>query len=311
MASAGEPQRYAVSVMSNGRSTTKRKVFFKSKPQLYVLASTGSPHQRTVGDWIVRESYEPLDDRTLPDDTVSYSIWIETEVSSPEEIWAKRSKGFELAYDLNRVWTYVCGQPINVARLGLVAYHAPAAWTTNAEEVEKDLQAAISGLTYKEISIQTRHWTYCPELPLAKALDVRESYETASDFVRTLIELHYLSLTSVKSEARFFFFAKALEIVRALLPSRTNRQKQKLLPVNIASDLHKSLHWLFDMANTRSNVRHVVQKGAITTLLPQMSVQEGRSFQHDADLVIRTVVCMQLGHEPFLVIHGKPNSDFA
>ena len=244
----------------------------------------------------------------MPDGTVSYSIWIETEVSSPEEIWAKRSTAFELADDLNRVWTYVCGQPINAARFGLVACHAPAAWTTNAEEVEKDLQAAISGLTYKEISIQTRHWTYFPELPLAKALDVRESYETASDFVRTLIELHYSALTSKRLEARLIFFAKALEIVRALLPGRKDQQKQKSLPVNITSELHESLHWLFGMANTRSDVRHIVQEVTGPTLHPRMSAQEFRSFEHDADLVIRTAVCMQLGHEPFLVKGGTPTS---
>jgi len=301
--------RKDVSVMSKGQSTTKRKVFFKSKPLLYVVASSPSPHQRTVGDWIIRESYEPLDDRTLPDGTVSYSIWIETEVSSPEEIWAKRSTPFELADDLNRVWTYVCGQPINVARFGLVACHAPAAWTTNAEEIEKDLQAAISGLTYKEISIQTRHWTYCPELPLAKALDVRESYETASDLVRTLIELHYLALTSEVSQARLFFFAKALEIVRGLLNGQNNEQKQNSLPANIRSGLRKSLRWLFKIANTRADVRHVVQRKVTPpTLHPPMSAQERRSFEHDADLVIRTAVCIQLGHEPFLVERGKPTS---
>ena len=295
--------------MSKRQSTTKRKVFFRSKPLLYVVASSPSPHQRSVGDWIIRESYEPLDDRTLPDGTVSYSIWIETEVSSPEEIWAKRSTAFELADDLNRVWTYVCGQPINVARFGLVACHAPAAWTTNAEEIEKDLQAAISGLTYKEISIQTRHWTYCPELPLVKALDVRESYETAPDLVRALIELHYSALTSERSEARLFFFAKALEVVRKLLPGKNDPQKQNLLPVNITSDLHESLRWLFEMANRRSDVRHVVQgKVAPPTLHPRMSPQEFRSFEHDADLVIRTTVCKALGHKPFLVERGKPTS---
>jgi len=295
--------------MSKGQSKTTRKVFFKSKTQLYVVASNPSPHQRTIGDWIIRESYEPLDDRTLPDGTVSYSIWIETEVSSPEEICAKRSTAFELADDLNRVWIYVCGQPINVARFGLVACYAPAAWTTNAEEIEKDLQAAISGLTYKEISIQTRHWTYCPELPLAKALDVRESYETASDLVRTLIELHYLALTSEVSQARLFFFAKALEIVRELLSGRKDQQKQKWLPVNITSDLHESLHWLFGMANERSDVRHVVQRKVTPPALqPRMSAQEFRSFEHDADLVIRTVVCKKLGHEPFPVKRGTPTS---
>jgi len=291
--------------MNKGKSKTKRKIFFKSKPQLFVLASADSTHQRSIGDWIVRESYEPIDDSTLPNGIVSYSILIETEVSSHEEIWSKQKTAFELADDLNRVWTYVCGQPINAARFGLFAYNAPPAWKTNSEEVEEFLQTASSGLKGK-LSIQTRQWIYCPELPLKKALDLRQDYKIAPDLIRTLIELHYSALISVRRESRLFLFANALEIVRALLPGRADKQKQNSLPDNIKNNLHESLHWLFYMANNRSDVRHVVKKG---TLHPRMSSKEHNSFEHDADLFIRTVVCKELGYESFLVIHGKPNSD--
>jgi len=292
------------SIMTKGQSTTTQKIFFKSKPQIYVLTANCSPHQCIIGDWSIRESYELLHDRTLPDNTVSYSIWIETEVSSYKEIWTKRDSAFELADDLNRVWTYVCGQPINAARLGLVICHAPTAWTTNVEEVEWNLQAG--GLTGK-VSIRTRHWAYCQELPLRKVLDILKKYKTAPDIVRELIEIHYLALTSTLPEARLYFFAKGLEIVRKLLPGKDDQEKQKSLPVDIASDLQQSLHWLFDMANNRSDTRHVILKKVTPPkLLPRMSAQERESFEHDADLFIRTAVCMKLGQEPFVVIHEAP-----
>jgi hypothetical protein len=291
--------------MSTAEVTTTRTVFFKSKPHVYVFASMSAGHQRTVGDWVVRESWHRINDSTLPDGSVEYSVIIETDVSTPDEIWAKQNAAYELADDLNRVWTYACGQPLNVARLGLVEMNAPPAWTTNATEVEEKLHAAISGLT-GHVSIQTRYWTYYSELPLAKALDVWESYRTASDVIRTLIELHYSALTSERSEARFFFFAKALELVQAILPGRRNEQKQTSLPTDITNELDQSLHWLFDMANHRSDVRHVVQDKMGPTIHPQMSAHESRSFEHDADLLTRTVVCMKLGHEPFTIKRGKP-----
>jgi hypothetical protein len=286
---------------------TTHKIFFRTKPLLYVLSETVSPHQRIIGDWVIRETYEPLDDRTLPKGTVSYSVWIETEVSSPKEIWAKEDTGFKIADDLNRVWTYVCGQPINAALLGLVARDAPAAWTTNNKEVEKKLNAEISGMTCNGIIIRTRYRMYVMELPLSKVLDVYESYKTAPDFIRALIELHYSALTSNRLEDRLIFFAKALEMVRGLYPGKSDQQIQGSLPVNITSNLQQSLHWLFGIANNRFDVRHVVQqKGTPPVLHPRISMQEHQSFEHDADSIIRTVVCQQLGYEPFLVKHEKP-----
>jgi hypothetical protein len=282
-----------------------QKIFFRTKPLLYVLSKTVLPHQRIIGDWVIRETYELLDDSTLPKGTVSYSIWIETDVSSPKEIQAKKDTGFKIADDLNRVWTYVRGQPINAARLGLVFCDAPAAWTTNIKEVEKKLDAEISGMT-GNIIIQPGHCLmYVTELPLSKALDVYESYKTAPDFIRALIELHYSALTSKRSEDRLIFFAKALEMVRGLYPGKSNQQIQDSLPVNITSNLQQSLHWLFGIANNRFDVRHVVQqKGTPPVLHPRISMQEHQSFEHDADLIIRTVICRQLGHEPFLVKYG-------
>jgi hypothetical protein len=255
---APEADRYAEGChhMATTEATTTRTIFLKSKPHVYTIASIDDPHQRTLGDWIIRETWSEIDDSTLPDRSVQYSVVIETDVSTPEEIWAKRDAAYELADDLNRIWIYVCGEPLNAPRLGLVEMNAPPAWTTNAKEVEEELHASISRITC-DLSIQTRYHTYCPELPLAKALEVWESYRTGSDVIRTLIELHYSALTSERSQARYFFFAKALEIVQALLPGQRNEQKQNLLPADITNDLDQSLHWLFSMANNRSDVRHV------------------------------------------------------
>lgn len=211
---------------------------------------------------------------------------------------------------MNRVWTYACGRPLNAARLCLVERNAPSGWTTNAKDVEAQFHAANGGVG-GQVSIQTRHWTYCRELPLAQALDVRETYRSTSDVIRTLIELHYSALTAVRKEARLFFFAKALEIAQAVLRGRTRQQKQGSLPPEIRDDLDQSLNWLFRMANTRCDVRHVVQERTPPTLHPRMSPQELQSFRHDADLVIRTVVCMNLGHEPFLMKEGTPQANSA
>lgn len=288
---------------------TSRTIVFKSTPQVYVFQSSRDAHTRKVGNWVVRESFERSTELRSPNGSVNYSVVIETDVSTPEEIRARRSYAYELADDLNRVWTYVCGEPLNAARLSLVEMDAPPGWITNAPKMEKELQAIISGVT-GQLSIVNRHQTYCTDLPLSKALDLLDSYRTSSHAIRTLVELHYSALISERSEARCFFYAKALEVVRAILHGRTDKQKQKSLPVDITNELHKSLHWLFDMANNRSDARHVVQDNNGPTIHPRMSAQEIRAFEHDADLVNRTVICMELGQEPFLVRHEKPPTTY-
>ncbi|HZQ90387.1 MAG TPA: hypothetical protein VFA60_01185 [Terriglobales bacterium] len=93
-------------------------------------------------------------------------------------------------------------------------------------------------------------------------------------------------------------FAKRLILRRADAPGKTDTQREGALSADVRSELRQSLHWLYDIANNRLEVRHVVSKGksgSAGTLLPKLTAAERRDFLHDADLVIRGVVEREIG----------------
>jgi len=280
-----------------------RLVWVRSKPILLIPPTDAKPHSRVLGDLYVSESVELLDGSGHRKGAVLYSILIETKVCTLDDLHKRSSEAYDLAEDLKRVWTYICGEPIGVAYLQLVPVSVPDSWTTNVAEVQRQIENQVNRLR-GEIHFESRRYTYCTKLPLAAALDICEAYRNASEILRALIELHYLALTSERSEARLFFLAKGLEIARELIPgpSRDHAQKQRALPKEIQDDLHKSLHWLFETANGKVEVRHAVKPGQNPPELhPHISPEEQRWFEHDADSVIRAIVCMQLGRDPFVI----------
>jgi len=280
-----------------------------SKPHLYVIRTTKEPYEEAVDGLMIRELFEPVHDDTLPDGIGNYSIVIEGVVTSESEIWTMSEKAHQLAEDLNRTWTYVCGHPINVARLGLTVRTAPPGWMTDVPEIRERISAKRSGLTCGSIEIKTRYWVFCSDFPLRRALRVRESLLDASVIVRTLISLHHMALTSRESEVRLLLLAKALEIVRAILPGRRDQEKQRKLPYEIISELRRgSLDWLSEIANSRLDVRHAIRNKNGPKLHRRISKEERKDFEHDANLVICSVVCGELGQALVILRDAPPKN---
>jgi hypothetical protein len=115
------------------------------------------------------------------------------------------------------------------------------------------------------------------------------------------IDLHYYALKDTTAEAYLFFLAKALELGRKMLPGKRNDEKQRSLANGVGANLRRPLTWLFDMANNRKEIRHVVKKSRTIDLHPGLNAEERRDYLHDADLVLRTIVCQEIGLEPILV----------
>lgn len=135
-------------------------------------------------------------------------------------------------------------------------------------------------------------------------MDALTACRSAPPVVRSLIELHYRALSSTRLEGRLFFYTKALELVRALLPGADLRAKSGSLPASVSSELARSLAWLYDMSNNRFDVRHVVKNPRGPALHPEMTQNELRDFEHDADLVIRVVVADHLSID-FAIIRTR------
>jgi hypothetical protein len=132
-----------------------------------------------------------------------------------------------------------------------------------------------------------------PYMPLRNALSAARSYLTANENTRLLLDFHSQALALPGSQPGLFLFAKGLELARLMLPGRDDKTRENALPLKVRDSLRQSLHWLYGIANLRLEIRHVVSKKH--NLLPRLSQSECADFLHDADLVIRGVVEMELG----------------
>jgi hypothetical protein len=224
-----------------------------------------------------------------------YGLRMESEVSTKEEAKSSHSEALQLARDLNNIWTYIAVVPLFPRRLFLKVADSPPGWRTNFRKLESTLPSGqrlhfkiAIGPTISRYEIGLRF------MPLQRALDAVRTYRAANENVRALIDLHVDAKNHLGSQSELFLLAKALELARFMLPGRTDPQHQAALPPAVRSELRQSVHWLFDIANHRLEIRHVVSR---RTLLPKLSPTERSDFVHDADLVIRGVVEKELGIE--------------
>jgi len=117
--------------------------------------------------------------------------------------------------------------------------------------------------------------------------------------IKALLEIHYGALKLRRNEGKLFALANGLELVRALLAGRNDDAKQKSLSDQVRNNFKHSLHWLFDIANNRFNIRHVVsQGGGKSQLHPAIASAELLDYEHDADLVMRAVICSSFDIDP-------------
>jgi hypothetical protein len=230
-------------------------------------------------------------------------VIIEATVSNREEAWKAKFEVFELAEELDRAWVYVCGRPLHPVHMQLQFLDSPKGWSTNAKEIDVRL-AQAEGSPYATLDlVKSRHWMQMPFSPLREVLRVRETLRIASESTSALVDLHYSALRSPDSNGKLFLLAKGLELGSRLIPGKNNKLREKSLPENIRSALSHSLDWLFNISNNRFDVRHVVKDPQGPQLHQRMTPEERAAFTEDADLVIRAIVCQQIGRPAFVVKH--------
>jgi hypothetical protein len=225
-----------------------------------------------------------------------YHIILETEVTSPMDLVGLAAGADDLAGRIDTAWCYVFGEPFSATWLQLVAQESPDGWSGNYREVDKALRKheRIQG----DISIKNTRWYKSPVLPLAKLLTVCDAMRSAEPLLQELIGLHVTAHRS--SAGRQMMFAKAIEVVgRYHGITRIDRNagiQNEMVSLGLAPHLKQSIEWLFEIANTRFDIRHAVDnKAAGVALHPRLQPEERNEFEHDANLVIGGFVCRQLG----------------
>jgi hypothetical protein len=229
-----------------------------------------------------------------------YGLKIQSEVNWREEVSATRNDAIKLAGELNLIWAYVAGRSLFYKVLHVTPITAPPGWESNSDAVEKTLPSK-GGFIEFEWTKSGSSGTPLFFMPLEQALRAVRAYRSADEATIRLIRLHYDAMSQLGSESTLLLLSKALELTAALLPGNTRSQKQQSLPAEFRSELRHSLQWLFDIANTRQETRHVVQRGRMD-LHPKLTKQEREDFRHDAELVVRGAIGSRLEVQHVFVV---------
>lgn len=278
---------------------SERILKYRSDPKIYAILCTGTSHRRAFDDLIVSEEFEPNDKyKNISPDHGDYRVIIETEAKDTAELQSKHFIIQNISQELDRAWMYACGHPLCKQLLTFMGPYIDFpdgkinGWSSNFKEVEKNINKGRAHILFS--FEQFSHSSY-EFWPLDRALTVRESYLKAPESIATMVDLHFFSHKVEDSYSSFFFLAKALELVRALLPGKNDQHKEEHLPDIVRQNLMTSLHHIIGLANSRYEIRHIVEDNKTGSLHKRMNNTEITVYKHDSDLIIRSVVCKELG----------------
>jgi hypothetical protein len=284
------------------------KLSFESPEIRLRVLKPDSPGRATLRGWDLSERFTPAAYTRGDVPYGSYRLILDRPIQIADHVWELHAQGVALIEDLELVWAFATGLPLRSAGFDLFLSEIapPTGWRTNAREVDRELQAAKQGLIVEDRS-HSVHWRTAFSFPLATVAKALAAYETTDPVTRALVRFHYEGYMSATREGPYFLFAKALEVVRKLLPGRTDPEKERALDTEVRRSLHHDFHWLFDISNRRLETRHPTeQKGATATLHPPLDSREALAFLRDADTLIRAIACERLGLEMILFNYGTP-----
>jgi len=230
-----------------------------------------------------------------------YVLRMGCQVTTKEQAGRYDAEARQLASDLNMVWAYVALVPLFPKRIMFHLSGSPDGWRTNFKKLKstrpiKPRPGASPGPAASfTVSVKINKGKYkvtSDSLLLQRAIDAVRAYRTASSEMKFLIQIHFAAIDQLGMVSQLILYAKALDLVRDMLPGHGDSKKEAALPADVRSALRRSLAWLGEMSNKRLETRHVASSGK---LLPRLSATESVDFVHDADLVIRGVVEQELG----------------
>jgi hypothetical protein len=102
------------------------------------------------------------------------------------------------------------------------------------------------------------------------------------------------------TRGRLFYFAKALELAGRFFGHARKQRNQglekEMARIGVDAHMTRTVEWLFDLANTRFEIRHAVADDpGQMAIHPRLSAAEAHDWGFNADLVIRAFVCAKLG----------------
>lgn len=271
---------------------------YELDPNNYEIHCEDDPHQAEIDGLTIYEKFS-LNERLkfISPYLGNYQIIIQTEVNNSRELQSKYFDIKAIAQELDRSWIYVCGHPLIKRVHGFLGPYLDFpdgkidGWTNNYREAEKEVSGSNGHIVAFHESIFHASFQYWP---LDKALGVLKAYRGSHDNIKALVDLHFFSHKVGDSYSMLLFLSKAMELVRAMLPGKTDEEREKKLPIEFRSKIKTSLHDVIGLANNRFENRHIVKDKFNCTLHQKLDNSEINAYKYDTDLFIRYVVCQNL-----------------
>ena len=260
-------------------------IWFETSPRPFAAPEGLQCHCEQMESLLVSEHHEATAE-------APYRIRLEAQAGSLEDLHNIRREAFILAEEFDLVWPYVAGVPL-FPRIRTVSLAVgPRGWTTNSDGAKAALSVGRAHMSGEHIV--SRYLVTLPYLPLKAALETVRSLRKADTVTRFLVELHVASLRDLTGSGSVVFLSKALEVVRAILPGRSDDAREGSLPPDVQAVLRRGLHWLYGIANQRVEVRHIVRDPSKLEFHPHLNQEEKRDYELEGDLVVRAVICQRL-----------------
>ena len=281
----------------------------ESSQTAFGLFGECKPHRENIGNLSVYEVYSYPESNN--GDIGKYQVVIESEIHDHTQLEERNREAVSLAEEIEMLWPYVWTIPLHGKTRGIVLefIKPPKGWATNKEDVRRELDIENGGLTFGSLSFIRNESRHSSQLPLERALRVRSKYQEAEPIIKTLIDFHFEALKSRSTHSSLFLLSKGLEITKAYLPGKTDKEKQRSLPTDAQKDLRNTYHALFGLANSRKNTRHAIKRNNHPLELhPELEGAELEDFIHDCDLIIRSVVCDYFNEEIVILKKREDNN---
>lgn len=239
-----------------------------------------------------------------------YQLILKKEVKALKELFDSISPMREVASSINKLITYVIGRPLNFkansfygSRMTIQGIDSIDGWESNYKKIKNDLfQLEHPEQDVTEIAVANmNHWSTTNDSPLHELILIYTNYHKLDELTKLLIRFHAKALIH-DHDIKYLILGKALEIAKPLLPDKDYVKSFNSLPQEIREVFKtRSIKWLYDISNTRRETRHIIQKGAVNILHPEMSEEEYFDFMFLADTFINYLVRTKFGLEPIIL----------
>ena len=269
----------------------KHRLIYKSKVINYGFSDNLDLYSSKINGILVFETFEKKKYSDVPMEIGDYIINLESYPNNIDLFFEHKEQIEKIINEIKFIWPYICGEPMHPVVTNIIFDPIPRYWESNHKEVQKKLHLEKHKLWGEISEGHSIHWLILPSPPLKRALEARKEYLNLDETKKKLIELHLTALSTSYKDANLFLHAKSLELASKYFPGKNNKDKDKKLDKDLKSYINTSLDSLFNVANNRINIRHVVKNPNGPEIHKEASWDEIKNFRHDCDIIVRYLIC--------------------